>query len=57
MEPENNEPNFILVKKQQEFRLKTHLQKVLGFAPMFNNTFVVLAIKTLRYETVAHYDA
>lgn len=24
---------------------------------MFNNTFVVLAIKTLRNETVAHYDA
>lgn len=24
---------------------------------MFNNTFVVMGIKTLRYENVAHYDA
>jgi hypothetical protein len=46
-----------LIEKKQSFKIKKPLQKILGFAPMFKNTFVLVAIKTLRYEAVIHYDA
>jgi hypothetical protein len=48
---------MFLLEDKKEYKLKVPLQKILGFCPMFNNTFVVVGIKTLRYECVAHYDA
>ena len=59
MQPQQADTGKELFVLQDEklLKFKLPLQKVLGFCPMFNNTFVVMGIKTLRYECIAHYDA
>lgn len=46
-----------MLQDEKKFNFKLPYQKILGFAPMYNGTCVVVAIKSLRYECVAHHDA
>ena len=48
---------LFVLQDEKHFKFKVPLQKILGFAPMFNNTCVVVAMKSRRDECVAHYAA
>lgn len=57
MQPQVESSELFVLQDEKHFKFKVPLQKILGFAPMFNNTCVVLGIKSLRYEAVIHYSA
>lgn len=59
MQPQQQQPSNELFVLQDEklFKFEKQFQKILGFAPMFNGTCVVLAMKSRREECVAHISA
>jgi hypothetical protein len=59
MQPKKEVPktNNLLLEETRKITLKKPVQKVLGCCPMFNNTYVIVAIKSHRKEMVGHYDA
>jgi hypothetical protein len=45
---EQTKGNNLLLEEQRRITFKKPLQKILGCCPMFNNTYVVVAIKSHR---------
>lgn len=46
-----------MLQDEKHYKFKIPLQKILGFAPMYNGTCVVLGMKSRREECVTHYGA